>query len=349
MKNFLTVAVAFTFFMLAGSPVQQTNAATRGKLTGGLAHTIPDWFKDSFLDLAEDASEAAESNKHVLLFMTLNGCPYCSKMLNVVFAGDKDYIQKNFDSIAINIKGDRSVTPAGGEEMSEKDFARQQRVLFTPTIIFLDENAKQVYRINGFWNGKMFRSVMEFVSSKSYKTMTLPAFVKARAVQAKTKQAAYKFRAHPQLQTISDFSKVKKPLLVLFEDKDCKGCDKLHDANFNRPAIKEVLKTFVFARLDGYSSEPIVDINGNKTTAQAWAKSLKLTSRPGMVLFDEGKERQRIDGELYGYHFQNALTYVSGKHYKTFDNWLLYSSDRSEKLLKAGQNIDIGDRPIVGQ
>ncbi len=348
MRQIFRMVVVVSFFLLAGGLGQNGIAAERGKVTGGVAHAVPDWFKEGFLDIAEDAAEAAENNKHALLFMHVNGCPYCDKMFNEVFANDRAFIEKHFDSIAINIKGARTVTLAGGEELSERDYANRLRVLYTPTIIFLDKDAKPVYRINGFWNAKMFRAAAEYISSKSYKSMSLPAFVKAQAAQKKA-QKSYAFRSHPQLEKITDFSKVTKPLLVLFEDKQCMGCDKLHDRNLARPEIREVLKGFVFTRLDADSEEPIIDVDGQKTTAKDWAVKLKLTARPGLVMFDKGKERQRIDGELYGFHFQYALRYVSGRHYEKYPTWLKYLSAETEKLLQKGQNVDIGDLPVAGR
>ncbi len=345
MKTILYITGFCAFLVMSAGLILPDQAAARGKLSGGIVHEVPDWFKEGFLDLAEDAAEAEENGKHVLLFMHVNGCPYCAKMFDEVFAGDKDYILQHFDSIALNIKGDREVTPPGGKPVSERVYATRLRVLYTPTIIFLDGKGKQVYRINGFWNKTMLRTAMEYVDSKSYKSMSLPAFAKAQVNAAKNKKVVYKFRPHAQLQKISDFSKIKKPLLVLFEDENCTACDKLHDRNLARPAVREVLKGFVFTRLDASSQTPIIDTDGDKTTAKAWAQKLKLTARPGMVLFDEGKERQRIDGELYGFHFQYALSYVSGKHYKIHDNWLKYLAVESEKLLQAGKNIDISDQP----
>ena len=49
-----------------------TYAATSlaaGVLTGGEKYQIPDWFKESFLELADDAEEAAEADRHALVFI----------------------------------------------------------------------------------------------------------------------------------------------------------------------------------------------------------------------------------------------------------------------------------------
>ena len=67
------------------SPVFPADADTRGKITGGKLHPPPDWFKDSFLEIADDVDDASEAGKHVLLFFELNGCPYCDRMLSESF------------------------------------------------------------------------------------------------------------------------------------------------------------------------------------------------------------------------------------------------------------------------
>ena len=49
--------------------------ANEGKLSGGSMHEVPEWFKESFLDISEDISEADANNKHFMIFMDLEGCP----------------------------------------------------------------------------------------------------------------------------------------------------------------------------------------------------------------------------------------------------------------------------------
>jgi hypothetical protein len=40
-----------------------------GTLTGGEKYEIPGWFKESFLEFSDDAEEAAEADKHALVFI----------------------------------------------------------------------------------------------------------------------------------------------------------------------------------------------------------------------------------------------------------------------------------------
>ena len=83
-----------------------------GSMTGGKAHVSPDWFKSSFLNFKEEADEARRTGRHILVFMDLNNCPYCARTLEENFhQGDnREYIKKNSDVIAINIRGAGEVT-----------------------------------------------------------------------------------------------------------------------------------------------------------------------------------------------------------------------------------------------
>lgn len=95
MKKSLVVLYLLLFIVSSCTQIQ----AAQGKFTGGLKHSIPEWFKQSFMDIHEDVEEATENNKHLMIFMTLKFCPYCTKMLKDNFVKDaklQGYIQKNF-------------------------------------------------------------------------------------------------------------------------------------------------------------------------------------------------------------------------------------------------------------
>ncbi len=100
------VSVCLLFF-LSFSIFSLGYAVAPGKLTGGKTSTHPDWFKDSFLEIASDSLEANEAGKHLILFMHLNGCPYCYKMLDENFSNAPytQFIKDNFDVIAFTLPG----------------------------------------------------------------------------------------------------------------------------------------------------------------------------------------------------------------------------------------------------
>ena len=77
-----------------------------------------------------------------------------------------------------------------------------------------------------------------------------------------------------------------------------------------------MLENFTFVRLDALSSTPIID---PEETAPRPGSSprLGLSYRPGIVLYDKGKEVSRIDGMLYSYHFEETLRYIGERHYES--------------------------------
>ena len=60
-------------------------------------HTQP-WFLDSFLELADDLSEAAGEGKKFAVIWEQRGCPYCREMHRVNLADEriKKYITENY-------------------------------------------------------------------------------------------------------------------------------------------------------------------------------------------------------------------------------------------------------------
>jgi thioredoxin-related protein len=334
------LAGAVCLVSLAATAADTTDAA--GKVTGSKISSHPDWFKESFLDIAEDVDEAAGDGKHVILFLEMNGCPYCFKMIEENFEGApyRDFIQEKFDVIALNVRGDREVALDADTALSEKALADQLGVTYTPTVIFLDGANTPVARINGYRNVEDFKQVLDYVAEKAYAEQTLAAYLDTR------KEAdGYAFRDHPQIRDMDDLSAVgDKPLALLFEDSACVACDALHDGHLADDAVETALQDFVLVRLDALSEAPITAPDGTRTTPKQLAADLGVTYRPTFVLFDGGKEIARIESMLYRYHFVGLLEYVGQRHYEAYpDSPFDYINAKTAELTAAGKDVSISD------
>jgi thioredoxin-related protein len=338
MKSFYYLLLGILILFSLNGVVYSDDKEKQGNITGGIGYTIPDWFKESFLDIAADVEEAGENDKHVILFFHLDQCPYCDKMLKESFSSPllKAEIEENFDVIAINIKGSNEIEFTKDQSFTEKELARQLNIQYTPAILFLNNKNKAVARLNGYRSAKKFRHILNYVKEKEYKKGTL-----MRYLNQKEKGSVYALKEYPLFSKKSDFSKEKKPLAIVFEDANCDECDYFHSKIINREDVKKELKAFTLVRLDARSTETIIGLDGKKTTPKEWAETLKLTYRPGVVLFDNKKEITRIDGFLYSFHFKEVFRYVSGKYYKEFETYNEYLSERQQELIKKGINIDI--------
>jgi hypothetical protein len=94
-------------------------------------------------------------------------------------------------------------------------------------------------------------------------------------------------------------------------------------------------------RLDADTTTDIIDPAGNKTSPKVWAEQLGMTYRPGVVLYVDGKLLRRYDSLLFVHHFKEGLRWIGSGAYKQED-YESYSARRTEELLAAGIDIDLG-------
>lgn len=316
-----------------------------GKVVGMAEVEMPDYFKDSFLDFREDAEEAADAGKHMLVFVDIKGCPYCAKMLKDNFktakkkGGNSEFIEENFDSIHLNILGSRKVAFNKETEVTESDLAKALEVNFTPTLLFMDASNKVVARVNGYRSPREFKQVLNYVKEKAYEKTDFPSY-RAKHLT----ESVYTLLDHKNFTQISDFQKAlktDKPLAILFEDKTCDECDRFHKEVLDLSETKALMKQFNFVRLDALSDKELIDTDGNKTTAQAWLKKAGISYRPTVLFYSEGKQIEKLTGLIKSFHFQQLLSYVANKKYNEFSNWVDYGEEYSAKILETGKDIDI--------
>lgn len=328
------------FFVLFGL-ITNINA-NEGKVTGGSMHEIPSWFKDSFLEISEDIEEAKENNKHFMVFMDLEGCPYCTRMLKENFFAENktsSFIKKYFDVIEINVKGSREIAWDENTTLTEKELAEKLEIQYSPTVLFFNYDKEVVVRVNGYRNPSDFKYILEYVQGKHYEKLSLTEYI--TKVQ---KKDLYTFKDNKMFKNIKDLSKITTPLAVIFEDGACTLCDYFHNRLLKEKSVIEEFEKFTVVRLDANSDDEIIDVEGNKTTAKQWALKINLDYRPGVLLYDNKKSILTIDALLYPFHFKEVLRYVSGKHYVQYPkSYLDYLKVRQDELLKQGINIDLGE------
>jgi len=337
--KYFTVALWVILSVLAiGGRGVVADPQERGSIRGGVMHAAPGWFKESFLEIKDDVDEAAEANKHVLLFFQLNGCPYCDRMLREAFETDPlmSYIKTNFDVIAINVRGDRDV--AFNEEVSvtEKELSELLKVRATPGVLFLNADNKPVARVDGYRSPERFGKILRYVSSKAYATKKLSEYL-----DENRGLAVYTLRSNPMFKEVTDLAAVTGPLAVIFEDRSCDDCNEFHDEVLSNLGVKKELQVFTLVRLDADSTEDIIDPEGNKTSPKAWARELEMTYRPGVVMYADGELLRRYDSLLFTHHFKEGFRWISSGSYK-HEDYQAYSERRTEELLSAGTDINLG-------
>jgi len=306
------------------------------------AEDMPAWFKESFLDIREDAAEAAKGGRRLMLYFHQDGCPYCAKLLRENF-GDKaiaEKTRKNFDVIAINLWGDREVTDLAGKPTTEKEFAKALRVQFTPTLLVLDEKGGTALRLNGYVPPHQFHAALDYAGGRLEKKQSFTDYLLVR----EPAPASGRLHAQPWLLPPPiDLSKRDgKPLLVLFEQKVCAGCDEMHAEGFPRPEVAALLKRYRAARVDIASREALKTPNGKALAMRDWARQMKIIYTPSFVFFDGGgREVFRVEGYLRPFHLASSLDYVASGAYKKQPEFQRFIEARAAARRAQGEKIEL--------
>jgi len=305
---------------------------------------FPAWFKNSFMDIAEDIAEATAENKRLVLFFYQDGCPYCKKLIEFNFT-QHDIVDKaraTVDVLAINMWGDREVTWLDGEAMSEKEFAKKMRVMFTPTMLFLDEQGKVALRINGYYKPAKFKAALEYVAQHGEKKERFAEYyqrVKPAPASGKLHREAF---IRP-LNQLADKPRASSGYrLVLFEQTQCPNCDELHLDIFKRPETRELLKRFDIFQVDMWSKEPLKTPGGESLSGRQWAKKLDIKYAPSLVFLDKsGNEVFRAEAYLKAFHLQSVLEYVASEAYLDEPEFQRYIDVRADRLREQGKRVDL--------
>lgn len=345
LKGRLLPALLLPALLLAGPWA----AAEEPRLNPGLVnpgyHEPPPWFQDSFLELKDDVAEAARANRRVMLYFYQDGCPYCAKLLRENF-GQKDLADKtrrHFNVIALNIWGDREVTDMHGRKLPEKAFAQSLKVQFTPTLLMLNEKGDVALRLNGYLPPHKFDAALDFAGQRLEKTQNFTDYLAAHAREpASGKLHAEPWFLPPPLRLAAGPGAGGKPLLVLFEQKQCAACDELHDEGFTRPELMKLLQQYRVAQVDIGSREPVQTPRGETLPMGEWARKINVFYTPSLVFFDvAGQEVFRVEGYLRPFHLASSLEYVASGAYRSQPEFQRFVEARAAERRAKGERVEL--------
>ena len=323
--------------LIAGQQVEH------GKVYGLKETIYPPWFKNSFLELADDVAEAADNNKRIMLIFYQDLCPYCYELVNknLSQASTENYLKEHFDVIAMHMWGGRDVVGVDGNSYTEKSFARMLGVQFTPTIVFLDESGNEVLRLNGYLRPRQFRQALEYVAQHKEKSLSYQAYIaeyNGNSGTGNLNEEPYFSRQHDLRKLLQQ----DRPLAVFFEQADCPDCDYLHSKILSRTETSNIIKKFNNVQLDMWSDQKVITPEGKKMSAREWARQLGVSYAPTIVMFDpSGTEVLRMEAVFENFHVQSTFDYVQSGAYRDEPIIENYYKARARRLLNAGVDIHV--------
>lgn len=337
-----------TLFIICAMFVSQAYALREGDLDAGMVnpgyHEQPAWFKNSFLDIDEDVVDAKKNGKRLVLFFYQDGCPYCKKLFedNLGQHAIAEKMRKNFDVVSINIWGDREVTVAG-KVINEKKFSAQLKVMYTPTLIFLNEEGQPALRANGYYPPEKFNVALDYSLGKHDAKETFSEYLTRKSPRPASG------KIHREVETSSAPYYFNKPLvqgkdyrLLMFEQKQCQPCDELHKDILQRDESRKLIRNFDVSVLDIWSDEKLVNADGKAVKTRDFAKQMNIQYAPSMVFIDKaGKQVFRVEAYLKAFHIQSAMDYVASGDYLKQPNFQRYIEARADALRAKGIEVDI--------
>jgi thioredoxin-related protein len=270
----------------------------------------PEWFVESFLDIRDDAAEAAKDGKRLMLYFMQEGCPYCKQLVTVNFRDAKivEKMRRSFMPVTINIWGDREVTLPDGRKMPEKRFAASLKVQFTPTLVFFDAKGAPAHRINGYLPPEEFYAALD-------------AAIGTAPVGASTVPAS-----HVDLRRKSG----GKPVAVLLLSPGCDACEEL-ERHLKMPEVRSQLARFELVRATG----PVTVMTSRG------AQRLSSSYLPALVFFAGDTEVFRSEAYLRPFHLAAAFDYVASGGYAREPSFQRFVQARAERMRARGERVDL--------
>jgi len=124
-----------------------------------------------------------------------------------------------------------------------------------------------------------------------------------------------------------------KGLVVIFEQPGCGSCKRLHEVNFQDPALVDYLtRHFVFIQINMYGDNLVTDFDGEELSEVKFSEKRMVNFSPTTLFIGaDGSEVFRLPGYFKPYFYQSGFEYVvdqAPQNGVMFPRWLKAKRDR---------------------
>lgn len=299
----------------------------------------PAWFKQSFLDLREDLTEARAAGRlGLMILFGTRGCAYCKAFIEHSLADPAivTSLRRRFDVIHLEMFDDSRMKDPGGRELSVKEFARREGAQFSPTVVFYGLDGKVLKKVVGYQSPERFRRILAALPGGE---ATPPAPEPVAAPRAAAAPAARDplFDAPPH--RLDRRRPAARPLFVLFDSANCAVCRDFRAEVLADPEVRARLARFQAVALDvGDGTSQVITPDGRALAPRQWYQELGFEHLPAMVFYDAaGREALRIDSLSYRQRMLNSLGYVLDQAHLRDMSYQRYARERSLARARGGK------------
>lgn len=331
------------------SPVLQAKDFKDSTLT----HIVyPDWFSnDPFLELNQDLARASASGKQGLMVVySTEGCSYCGMFIKKSLGDPEIFsmVKQHFVSVGLEIFDDTNLVGPQGQETTVKTFAKQEGVMFSPTILFYDNEGNRVMRITGYQSPKRFKTSLNYVIGKHYQTQSVADYAKSLTKHQYTGESTYRIKqdslfSKPPYLLQRNMFPASQPLLVIFEQNGCEECDTFHNKVLGNKDVRNLLKRYEVVQLDSQDTKSVIlTPEGNKISPAGWYQQQGFTRTPALIFFNEtGLAAIKTDNLVLEQRMMNSINYVNERAYTKGWSYQQFARSKAiERNLKKAVNAN---------
>ncbi|HSJ95434.1 MAG TPA: thioredoxin fold domain-containing protein, partial [Myxococcota bacterium] len=132
---------------------------------------------------APELPRLLKAGKPVIVLFEQKVCRECQEMHRVGFKRPEvAKLLERFTVVQLDLAGTRKVVTPAGKATTERDWARASRVVYAPSLVFLDTAGKEVFRAEGYLKPFHLASALDYVAGGAYRREpNFQRFVQKRA------------------------------------------------------------------------------------------------------------------------------------------------------------------------
>jgi thioredoxin-related protein len=138
---------------------------------GHLAFDLEDLISEKFFSpppylLARDKQPAA---RPLVVFFEQGNCHACDVLHSEPLSDPRiQRLLQRFETVQLHIGQDTPLVTPQGERMTAKRWAKKLELFYTPTLLFFDENGKEILRLDSVVQFHRLHGILEYILSNAY-------------------------------------------------------------------------------------------------------------------------------------------------------------------------------------
>ncbi len=124
---------------------------------------------DFFLEEVDLPAIIKRSNKPLALYFEATGCEDCKNLHERVLT-DKPTraLVEKMDDVLLDVNSSTQIITVDGQKMSQREYAEQLKINYTPSIVLFDDQGVEVHRMEGFFKTFHVQSSLAYVLDSGY-------------------------------------------------------------------------------------------------------------------------------------------------------------------------------------